>query len=117
MIYLEDRFEISELMDFYAPLLTEKQLNIMNMYFNDDLSLAEIAELNHTSRQAIHDSIKRCYKQLRSHEDKLRLKEKYFKRESLKENFIKNLKKNNTDNLSNELIEQINKSIEEIINI
>ncbi len=87
---MEDRVEISLLMDFYKPLLTEKQKNIMELYFDDDLSLAEIAELNNTSRQAIHDLIKRCYKQLLTYENKLNLLQKSINRE---EKIIKLLKK------------------------
>ena len=87
---MEDRVEISLLMDCYKPLLTEKQKNIMELYFEDDLSLAEIAELNNTSRQAIHDLLKRCYKQLLTYEDKLSLLQKSMNRE---EKIIKLLKK------------------------
>ena len=81
---MEDRVEISLLMDFYGPLLTEKQIEIMQWYYNDDLSLAEIAEINKTSRQAIHDLIKRCYKQLLSYESKLNLLQKSYETEKKK---------------------------------
>lgn len=88
---MDDRFEISQLMDFYGPLLTEKQLNIMELYYNDDLSLAEIAEINQTSRQAIHDLIKRCYKQFLSYESKLKLLQKSIAKEEQIQNFLKDL--------------------------
>lgn len=90
---MEDRVEISLLMDIYSPLLTEKQKNIMELYYNDDLSLAEIAELNNTSRQAIHDLIKRCYKQILSYEDKLNLLKKSLEKESVIETLLNDMKK------------------------
>lgn len=89
---MEDRVEISLLMDCYKPLLTEKQKNIMELYFEDDLSLAEIAELNNTSRQAIHDLLKRCYKQLLTYEDKLNLLQKSMNREEKIIKLLKNFK-------------------------
>lgn len=89
---MDDRVEISLLMDFYSSLLTQKQNEIMQWYYNDDLSLAEIAELNKTSRQAIHDLIKRCYKQLLSYESKLRLLEKSINKEKEIINFLDDLK-------------------------
>ncbi|MGG7176014.1 putative DNA-binding protein [Clostridium paraputrificum] len=89
---MEDRVEISLLMDCYGPLLTEKQSNIMELYYNEDLSLAEIAELNNTSRQAIHDLIKRCYKLLLTYESKLHLLQKSINREKKIINLANNLR-------------------------
>lgn len=89
---MEDRVEISLLMDLYGPLLTEKQYKIMELYYNEDLSLAEIAELNNTSRQAIHDLIKRCYKQFLSYEEKLNLLKKSFEQEKTINNLLSEFK-------------------------
>lgn len=89
---MEDRVEIALLMDLYGSLLTDKQRNIMELYYNEDLSLAEIAELNNTSRQAIHDLIKRCYKQFLSYEEKLKLLKRSFEQEVIINNLLNELK-------------------------
>lgn len=51
--------EISYLLDFYGRVLTEKQRDVMEQYYNDDLSLAEIADNFGISRQGVRDAIKR----------------------------------------------------------
>ena len=109
---MEDRVEISFLMDYYGPLLTQKQNEIMQWYYNDDLSLSEIAELNKTSRQATHDLIKRCYKQLLSYESKLNLLQKSIKREKEIINFLEYLK--NKYSIDNEDIIKYKEKLENL---
>ena len=56
--------EISLLFDFYGDMLTEKQRDVVELYYNDDLSLSEIAENEGITRQGVRDSIKRAEAQL-----------------------------------------------------
>ena len=70
---MPDKFEISVLIDNYGVLLTEKQRLIMEYYFNDDLSLAEISENEGITRQGVLDIIKRCKQTLFEYEEKLQL--------------------------------------------
>ena len=50
---------IALLFDFYGEMLTEKQKDVIDLYYNEDLSLAEIAEHEGISRQGVRDNIKR----------------------------------------------------------
>ena len=79
---LEKTMRLTNLFDFYGVLLTEKQKNYMAMYYEDDLSLGEIAEQFAVSRQAIYDNIRRTEKMLEDYESKLQLYEKFLKRQS-----------------------------------
>lgn len=66
-----DVYEISMLLDFYGQLLTESQMQCLDLYYNRDLSLAEIAEELEISRQGVHDFIKRGRQSLTELEAKL----------------------------------------------
>ena len=68
---------IGILLDFYGQLLSERQLGMMDMYYNQDLSLSEIAEEAEISRQGVRDAIKRGEKQLQSFEEKLGLVKRF----------------------------------------
>ncbi len=60
---------ISALLDFYGPFLSEKQRNLLHHYYNEDLSLSEIAENESITRQGVRDLIKRGELQLKKYED------------------------------------------------
>ena len=66
-------WEIPVLLDAYGALLTEKQRAITAHYYDEDLSLAEIAENEGVTRQAVRDVIRRTEEQLAAFEEKLGL--------------------------------------------
>ena len=69
--------KISLLLDFYGAILTEKQRESLELYYNEDLSLAEIAEIAQISRQGVRDNIKRGESILLEMEEKLGFFNKY----------------------------------------
>jgi predicted DNA-binding protein YlxM (UPF0122 family) len=69
--------KISLLLDFYGAILTDKQRESLELYYNEDLSLAEIAEIAQISRQGVRDNIKRGESILLEMEEKLGFFEKY----------------------------------------
>ena len=70
---MEKNYEISRLLDLYGSLLNEKQRNTLVCYYEEDLSLSEIAQNEGISRQGVSDSIRRAEQQLNSFEKKLHL--------------------------------------------
>jgi predicted DNA-binding protein YlxM (UPF0122 family) len=82
----DNREDLIELYDIYKELLTDKQKTYFEDYFYMDLSLSEIASNNNVSRNAVFDQIKRVEKALYEYEEKLHLKKKIFKLESLEVN-------------------------------
>lgn len=72
-----DTLHMSMLFDFYGDLLTDKQKELFDLYYNEDLSLTEIAEHAEISRQGVRDSIVRAETILRETEDKVGLVKKY----------------------------------------
>ncbi|HWP79865.1 MAG TPA: sigma factor-like helix-turn-helix DNA-binding protein [Candidatus Acidoferrum sp.] len=69
----QKNLRVALLLDYYGGLLTEKQREVVDLYYNEDLSLAEISELAGITRQGVRDSIKRGEAQLLEMEDKLGL--------------------------------------------
>lgn len=69
--------EIPLLLDFYGDLLTEKMSYILRLFYEEDLGVSEIAELVGSSRQSVHDTLKRANTSLLEYEDKLGLVERH----------------------------------------
>jgi predicted DNA-binding protein YlxM (UPF0122 family) len=80
---LEKANRMNLLIDFYEPLLTEKQRTFLKFYFHDDYSLGEIAENFEISRQAVYEHIKRAEQALEDYEAKLLLINKHEQRAKL----------------------------------
>lgn len=100
---LEKTIYIGQLFSFYKSLLTEKQRDMLSLYYEEDFSLSEIAEEFDISRQGVHDSIKRGEKSLKVYEDSLHMNARRLERLKL----LKQLSEVVNDTDATDLINQL----------
>mgnify|MGYP001668167407 CR=1 FL=1 len=103
---------LSMLLEIYKDLITEKQKNVLNLYYNQDLSLAEIADEYGISRQAARDNIKNGEKNLLDYESKLGLLDKRIRSSNIFDEINLELSKNEANK---EVIKKLNNKLKEIM--
>lgn len=92
---LEKTELMNNLLDLYGCLLTENQLNIMEMYYMDDLTLSEIGENLGITRSGVFDTVKKASALLEMYESKLELS----KKEKEKIDLLNNIEKLSIDEI------------------
>ena len=112
---MEEKVKISMLCEFYGKLLTEKQYEFINDYYNNDLSLSEIAENNNITRQAVRDIIKKGEKKLFEYEEKLMFMKRTLNQEKKIEKALAELTKIQKD-YSDKQIASVLESIKKELN-
>lgn len=81
MVVIDKNVKMSILCQIYGKLLTEKQFGLLDDYYNNDLSLSEIAENLNITRQAVRDNIKKGENKLFEYEEKLGIMKKTMEQE------------------------------------
>ena len=107
---IENSVKLSILLEIYGKLLTEKQYDMLNDYYNNDLSLAEIAENEKITRQAVRDNLKKGEKKLFEYEEKLQIMKKNKMQEEQIANIlseISNLTEDSTDSEIANVLEDV----------
>ena len=111
---MEKNVKISILCELYGKLLTKKQYEFLNDYYNNDLSLSEIAENNKITRQAVRDNIKKGEKKLFEYEEKLLFMKRMFNQEKKIEKVLSELtkiQKESSDKKVASILESIKKEL------
>ena len=72
-------YRMTMLLDFYGEILTQRQREFFDLYYNEDLSLAEIAENYGISRQGVRDAIVRAEAAMNELEDKTGLLKRFMR--------------------------------------
>ena len=111
---MEKNVKISMLCEIYGKLLTEKQLEILTDYYNNDLSLSEIAENNQITRQAVRDIIKKGEKKLFEYEEKLLFMKRMLNQEKTIQHILSELtkiEKDSSDKKVANILETIKKEL------
>lgn len=107
---IENSIKLSILLEIYGKLLTGKQYHMLNDYYNNDLSLAEIAENEKITRQAVRDNLKKGERKLFEYEEKLQIMKKNKMQEEQIANIlseISNLTENSSDSEIANVLEDV----------
>ena len=112
---MEEKVKISMLSQLYGKLLTEKQFEFIDDYYNNDLSLSEIAENNNITRQAVRDILKKGEKKLFEYEEKLMFMKRTLNQEKKIEQVLSELTKIQKD-YSDKQIASVLESIKKELN-
>ena len=111
---MDKNVKVSILCDLYGKLLTEKQFEFLNDYYNNDLSLSEIAENNNITRQAVRDIIKKGEKKLFEYEEKLLFMKRMLKQEEMLKKVLSELtkiEKTSSDKKVEHILETVKKEL------
>ena len=109
---MDDHNQAVLLLDFYGDLLTNRQRTAYGMYYNDNLSLSEIAEELSVTRQGARDAVQRAADGLRAYEARLGLVSRHSERTRLIEDIIGDVKKLTGSNNLNEQIDTLIQKIQ-----
>lgn len=115
---MEKNIQISILNELYGTLLTEKQFEIIDDYYNNDLSLSEIAQNNEITRQAVRDILKKGEKKLFKYEEKLNFMKRTLNQEKKIEKVLMELtkiQKNYSDKQIASVLENIKKELNDLV--
>lgn len=105
---MEKKVEVSMLCDLYGKLLTEKQYEFINDYYNNDLGLSEIAENSNITRQAVRDIIKKGERKLFEYEEKLLFMKKTLTQEQKIQEVLSELTKIGTETTDKQIVSILN---------
>ena len=111
---MDKNVEISMLWEIYGKLLTGKQNEYIDYYYNQDLSLSEIAENDNITRQAVRDIIKKGERKLFEYEEKLLFMKKTINQEQKIQQILLSLtkiQKDSSDKQVNSILEGIKKEL------
>ena len=117
MTDMQQRLELNYLLDFYGPLLTENRREIMRLYCEEDLSLAEIADQLEITRQGVSDAVNKAKRQLNDFESKLGLVARYIALGEQAQNCLNALNEIKCDAASQNAMNRARQALENIIQI
>ena len=107
-VKMEEKVKISILLELYGNLLTDKQYEYMDLYYNQDLSLSEIGDNEDITRQAVRTILLKSKKKLEEYENKL----KFMQKEEKIKQYIEELENTKIDKDQKKIISKIKGKID-----